>query len=67
MATIDPATYRYGLASREEAAGLSGKEILERIIDGRFPQPPISRTMSFWRSLRRAFASESGFLTTDSE
>ncbi|HVV83496.1 MAG TPA: PaaI family thioesterase [Kofleriaceae bacterium] len=43
----DPATHRYGVASREETAGLTGKEILERIADGRFPQPPISRTMSF--------------------
>src|SRR4051794_3303313 len=44
----DPSTHRHGLATREETAGLTGKQILERIIDGRLPQPPISRTMSFW-------------------
>ena len=27
---------------------MTGKEILQAIIDGRLPQPPISQTMSFW-------------------
>ena len=40
--------HRYGLATREETAGLTGKQILERIADGRFPQPPIGRTLSLW-------------------
>lgn len=40
--------YRYGLATQREIAGMSGKELLQAIIDGRLPQAPISETMSFW-------------------
>jgi uncharacterized protein (TIGR00369 family) len=40
--------YRYGVATPEETARLSGREILQAIIDGRLPQPPISQTMTFW-------------------
>jgi uncharacterized protein (TIGR00369 family) len=40
--------YWYGVASPEQAARLTGKEILEAIIDGRLPHPPISRTLTFW-------------------
>lgn len=39
---------RYGLASPADVAGLSGREILQRIIDGQLPQAPISETLSFW-------------------
>jgi uncharacterized protein (TIGR00369 family) len=35
------------LANRPEAAGMSGKELLQAVIDGRLPQPPIGKTMSF--------------------
>ena len=38
----------YGVAKPEDIAGLSGKEILQAIIDGRLPQPPISQTLTFW-------------------
>jgi len=27
---------------------MTGKELLQAIVDGRLPQPPISQTMSFW-------------------
>jgi len=40
--------YWYGVATPEETAQLSGREILQAIIDGRLPQPPISQTMTFW-------------------
>ena len=40
--------YRYGLATPREIAGMSGKELLQAIIDGKLPQAPISETMSFW-------------------
>lgn len=40
--------WRYGLVTREDMAGLTGRQVLERIIDGRLPQPPIGRTMHFW-------------------
>jgi uncharacterized protein (TIGR00369 family) len=43
MATTDT----YGLARPDEIAGKSGKEVLQAIIDGRLPQPPISKTLSF--------------------
>ncbi len=41
-------TNDYDLSKRPEAAGMSGKELLQAIIDGRLPQPPIGKTMSFW-------------------
>ncbi|HXM45107.1 MAG TPA: PaaI family thioesterase [Bryobacteraceae bacterium] len=37
----------FGLASPQETEGMSGKELLQAIVDGRLPQPPISRTLSF--------------------
>ena len=37
----------YGIAVTPEAASLSGRELLQAIVDGRLPHPPISRTMSF--------------------
>jgi uncharacterized protein (TIGR00369 family) len=40
--------YTYGLAAPTEFAGLTGKEILQRIIDGHLPQAPISQHMTFW-------------------
>jgi uncharacterized protein (TIGR00369 family) len=40
--------YTYGVASPDETAQLSGKEILEAIIAGRLPHPPISETLTFW-------------------
>jgi len=36
------------VAGPQEIAQLTGKEILQAIIDGRRPQPPISRTLTFW-------------------
>jgi len=40
-------TYNYGLANLQETAGMSGKELLQAIIDGRLPQAPISKTLMF--------------------
>jgi uncharacterized protein (TIGR00369 family) len=40
--------YAYGVASAEDVAGLSGREILQAIIEGRLPQAPISETLGFW-------------------
>lgn len=40
--------YRYGLATPDEFAGMSGKELLQAVIDGRLPQAPISQAMTFW-------------------
>ena len=38
----------YGIATAEQIAGLSGREILQGIIDRRLPQAPISRALTFW-------------------
>ncbi|MFV3128775.1 PaaI family thioesterase [Niveispirillum sp. KHB5.9] len=56
--------WQYGLATPEQVVGLTGREVLERIIDGRLPQPPIARTMHFWLAEvgegRAAFVGEPG-------
>ena len=38
----------YGVANLDEIARMTGKEILQAIIDGRLPHPPISQTLKFW-------------------
>ena len=43
-----PVAYSYGVARPEQIARLTGKEILQAIIDGRLPHPPISQTLTFW-------------------
>ena len=40
--------HAYGVANSEEIARLTGKEILQAIIAGRLPHPPISKTLTFW-------------------
>jgi uncharacterized protein (TIGR00369 family) len=43
---MDAAT-RFGVATREEIAGLTGIEMLRSIIAGELPAPPIGATMGF--------------------
>ena len=43
----DGPTHQDGLPDPQEAAGMTGREFLQAIIDGRFPQPPIAQTLSF--------------------
>jgi uncharacterized protein (TIGR00369 family) len=43
-------TTNYGLPSPDEISGKTGRQILQAIIDGVLPQPPISKTLSFWIS-----------------
>ena len=38
---------QYGVATPDQIAGLSGKEILQAIVDGRLPAPPMAETLSF--------------------
>ena len=38
---------RIGIATREEIEGLSGLEVLEAIVAGELPSPPIGATMGF--------------------
>ena len=40
--------YEYGLVPRDVAARMTGREVLQAIIDGRMPQPPIARALNFW-------------------
>ena len=40
--------HAYCVANSEEIARLTGKEILQAIIAGRLPHPPISKTLTFW-------------------
>jgi uncharacterized protein (TIGR00369 family) len=38
---------KFGVAGREETTKLTGRQILQAMIDGRLPAPPISRVLSF--------------------
>jgi uncharacterized protein (TIGR00369 family) len=38
----------YGIASPQDIAGMTGKEILQAMADGRLPAPPICETLNFW-------------------
>lgn len=40
--------YTYGAVAPQQAAGKSGRELLQAIVDGALPQAPISRALSFW-------------------
>ncbi len=40
--------YRYGLAAPADVANMNGRAILQAIVDGRLPQPPISQALDFW-------------------
>ena len=42
------ANFAYGLASRDRVAALTGKQFLQAIIEGEFPQAPISQALTFW-------------------
>jgi hypothetical protein len=39
---------RYGIVPAAEAARLRGRELLQGMIEGRFPAPPITEPLSFW-------------------
>ncbi len=39
---------RYGIAKPADVAGMTGREILQALIEGKIPAPPISQTLSFW-------------------
>jgi uncharacterized protein (TIGR00369 family) len=46
-ATSEHPTGRYGLVSAETAATMSGLELLQGMIAGRFPEPPIMQLIGF--------------------
>lgn len=37
----------YGVPSGDDVRGMSGREVLQAIVDGVLPQPPICETLSF--------------------
>jgi uncharacterized protein (TIGR00369 family) len=37
----------YGVSTREQIAGLSGVQMLQALIDGKLPAPPITKTLDF--------------------
>jgi uncharacterized protein (TIGR00369 family) len=39
---------KYGVATPAEIEGLTGRQILQSMIDGRLPAPPIARPLTFW-------------------
>src|SRR5271155_4891682 len=47
MASAAPA-FNYGVATSAEIAGLTGRQMLEALIAGDIPAPPIAQTLSFW-------------------
>lgn len=38
----------YGLVEPEKIASKTGREVLQAIIDGEIPQPPIGQALTFW-------------------
>lgn len=40
--------YVYDVLPREKISGMTGRQVLEAIVDGQLPQPPISQVLSFW-------------------
>ena len=41
-------THRDGMANSQEIAAMSGKEVLQALLDGRLPPPSMAATLSFW-------------------
>jgi len=39
---------RYGIAKPADVAGMTGREVLQALIEGKIPAPPIAQTLSFW-------------------
>jgi uncharacterized protein (TIGR00369 family) len=43
-----PAALTYGLANPKDVAGMTGKEFLQALQDGRLPAPPIMQPLTMW-------------------
>ena len=43
-----PSSLRYGVAKPDEIAGMTGLQVMQALIDGKLPAPPIAQTLSFW-------------------
>src|SRR5277367_2847539 len=40
--------YVYDVLPRETISGMTGRQVLDAIVDGRLPQAPISQVLNFW-------------------
>jgi uncharacterized protein (TIGR00369 family) len=40
--------FNYGVSKPEDVAGLTGRQMLQALIDGKILAPPIAQTLSFW-------------------
>jgi uncharacterized protein (TIGR00369 family) len=40
--------FTYGVAKAEDIAAMTGREMLQAMIEGKVPAPPIAQTLSFW-------------------
>ena len=38
----------YGLAKPEDVSGMTGRQMLEAMVAGKLPAPPIAQTLGFW-------------------
>jgi uncharacterized protein (TIGR00369 family) len=45
---LTPSSYTYGIAKPDDVAGMTGRQMLQAIIDRKLPAPPIAQTLSFW-------------------
>jgi uncharacterized protein (TIGR00369 family) len=41
-------SFNYGVASPRDVAGMTGRQMIQGMIDGKIPAPPIAQTLSFW-------------------
>jgi uncharacterized protein (TIGR00369 family) len=41
-------SFTYGTAKPEDVAGMTGRQMMQALIDGTIPAPPIAQTLSFW-------------------
>jgi uncharacterized protein (TIGR00369 family) len=41
-------SFTYGTAKPEQVAGMTGRKMLQALIDGTIPAPPIAQTLGFW-------------------
>jgi uncharacterized protein (TIGR00369 family) len=45
---LERPSFNYGVAAPSDVAGMTGRQIIQGIIDGNIPAPPIAQTLSFW-------------------
>jgi hypothetical protein len=41
-------SFTYGLPNPADVAGMTGRQMLQAMIEGKIPAPPIAQTLTFW-------------------